>query len=73
MGAQDSFPFAQDFQESTGTLSFPMFWDQGFTSWSYYGVSGQPTAILVDATGTPISGWRGAFPEEEVLELAANA
>ncbi len=49
-----------------------MVWDESFTSWSYYGVRGQPTAILVDPTGQPITGWSGAFPEDEVLELAAQ-
>ncbi len=72
MGAQDSFEFAQEFQSSTGTESFLMIWDEGFDSWAYYGVRGQPTAILLDPTGQPIVGWAGAFNEEEVLELAAE-
>lgn len=72
MGAQDSFEFAQEFQESTGAQSFTMVWDASFESWAYYGVRGQPTAILVDPNGQPIVGWAGFFDEEEVLELAAD-
>ena len=72
MGAQDSFEFAQEFQESTGARSFTMIWDESFESWAYYGVRGQPTAILVDPNGQPIVGWSGFFDEEEVLELAAD-
>lgn len=73
MGAQDSFDFAQEFRATTGTESFLMIWDESFTSWQYYGVRGQPTAILVDAAGDPIQGWVGRFDEAEVLELAAAA
>ena len=72
MGAQDSFGFAQEFRETTGTSSFLMIWDESFASWQYYGVRGQPTAILVDPSGEPITGWFGRFPEDEVLELAAD-
>ena len=73
MGAQDNFGFAQEFRESTGTKSFLMIWDESFTTWQYYGVRGQPTAILVDETGQPIQGWVGRFDVDEVLELAAAA
>jgi len=72
MGAQDSYGQAQQFQESTGTNSFLMIWDEGFDTWAYYGVRGQPTAILLDPNGNPITGWLGAFPEDEVLEIAAQ-
>ena len=69
MGAQDSFSFAQSFQDSTGASSFPMIWDENFSTWAYYGVASQPTVILVDSTGNPIGGWRGGIPEDDVLEL----
>ena len=72
MGAQDSFPEAQAFQQDTGTSGFTMIWDESFTSWRYYQVSAQPTAILVDSTGQPVKGWLGRYSESEVLELVAN-
>lgn len=70
MGAQDDFAFAQEFQQATGTTSFLMIWDESFATWQYYGVRGQPTAILVDETGEPIQAWAGRFDFDEVLELA---
>ncbi len=73
MGAQDSFGQAEDFHNDFGTNSVTMIWDQGFDSWSYYGVRGQPTAILVDASGEPITGWTGNFDQEEVLRLASES
>ena len=73
MGAQDSFSFAEEFRASTGTESFLMIWDESFGSWQHYGVRGQPTALLVDASGEVIQAWLGQFDEAEVLELAAAA
>lgn len=73
MGAQDNLDRADGFIESTGVATPLMIWDESFESWSYYGVSGQPYAILVNADGEPIKGWRGAFDIDEVIELAAAA
>ncbi|MEM8925820.1 MAG: hypothetical protein AAGD35_20135 [Actinomycetota bacterium] len=73
MGAQDSLGYAQEFMSTTGAMTPLMIWDASFETWSYYGVTGQPTAILVDAEGEPIAGWRGYFDQDEVLELAAGA
>ena len=64
---------AIDFIDRTGTYSFPMYWDETFESWVALGVSGQPTAILLSPDGEPLGGWRGRFPEDEVLQLAAGA
>ena len=73
MGAQDSLDLAVDFLADTGVETPPMYWDTGFDTWVYYGVTGQPTAILVDPNGNPIQGWRGFFDPDEVLRLAAEA
>ena len=73
MGAQDDFGFAQEFRSSAGITSFTMIWDESFDTWRYYQVTGQPTAVLVDSTGQPIQGWRGLFPQDEVLEAARAA
>ncbi len=70
MGAQDDFGQAQGFVDRTGVASFPMIWDESFETWAYYGVRGQPTAILVDRNGNPIAGWSGFFDADEVVELA---
>ena len=52
--------------------TFDMLWDESFISWQAIGVSSQPAAVLLTADGTPITGWIGAFPEDEVLRLAAE-
>lgn len=72
MGAQDSLDLAGSFIAETGTTTPLMIWDASFETWAYYGVTGQPTAILVAPDGNPIAGWRGFFDQEEVLELAAE-
>jgi len=50
-----------------------MLWDESFQSWQVLGVTGQPAAVLFAADGTPITGWFGAFPEDEVLRLSAES
>jgi hypothetical protein len=49
-----------------------MLWDESFQSWIELGVSSQPTAVLLAPDGSIITGWIGAFPEDTVLELAAQ-
>ena len=72
LGTQDDGDQAIDFIESTGTYSFPMYWDETFESWSAFGIRSQPAAVLFAPDGTVLSGWLGGFPEDEVLELAAS-
>jgi thioredoxin-like negative regulator of GroEL len=49
-----------------------MLWDASYDSWAVLGVSSQPTAVLFAADGSVITGWRGMFPEDDVLRLAAE-
>lgn len=49
-----------------------MLWDGSFESWTALGVTGQPAAILFAPDGTVLGGWRGTFPVDEVLDLAAT-
>ena len=72
LGTQDSADEAADFVRDYGTYSFPMYWDETFESWVALGVTGQPAAVLLSADGEVLAGWRGAFPEDEVLRLAAG-
>ena len=71
LGTQDSLQEAREFVEDRGT-TFTMLWDESFESWIELGVSSQPTAILMTPDGTIITGWVGRFPEDQVLELAAE-
>jgi hypothetical protein len=71
LGTQDDHELALDFVEQTGTVSFPMLWDETGASWLAFGIASQPAAVLLAPDGSPITGWVGPFPEDEVLELAA--
>ena len=50
-----------------------MLWDESFQTWQEIGITSQPSAVLIAADGTPITGWIGPFPPEEVLRLAAES
>ena len=69
LGTQDSLSQANDFQKKHD-LSFEMLWDESFYSWQTIGVTSQPTAVMLQPDGTPIQGWIGMFPIDEVLRLA---
>lgn len=73
LGTQDSLGEAEEFVEDRGTQSFTMLWDESFETWLEIGVTSQPSAVLLAADGTPISGWVGPYPEDEVLRLAAES
>ncbi|MEP1124151.1 MAG: hypothetical protein ABJH68_09715 [Ilumatobacter sp.] len=73
LGTQDSLGDAEDFVTDYGTQSFTMLWDESFVTWQEIGITSQPAAVLLAADGEPISGWVGPFPQDEVLELAAES
>ena len=73
LGTQDSLSDAEDFVENFGTASFTMLWDESFETWIEIGITSQPSAVLLAADGTPITGWIGPFPDDEVLRLAAES
>jgi hypothetical protein len=73
LGTQDSLGEAGDFVEQNGTHSFTMLWDESFETWLEIGITSQPSAVLLAADGTPITGWIGPFPPDEVLRLAAES
>ena len=72
LGTQDSGSQAVDFVDSYEIYSFPMYWDETFTSWQAFGVRSQPAAALLSPEGEMLGGWLGMFPIDEVLDLAAN-
>jgi len=73
LGTQDSLGEAEDFTNEFGTQSFTMLWDESFQTWQEIGITSQPSAVLLSADGEPITGWIGPFPEDEVLQLAAES
>ncbi len=50
-----------------------MYWDETFESWIALGISGQPAAVLLSADGEVLASWRGMFPIDDVLQLAADS
>ena len=72
LGTQDTAELGVSFVESTGTFSFPMYWDESFATWAAFGITAQPAAVLLGGDGTVLGGWLGGFPEDEVLDLAAQ-
>jgi hypothetical protein len=73
LGTQDSLSQAEDFVEDYGIESFNILWDEKFQSWPARGITSQPAAVMFAADGTPLTGWIGAFPEDEVVRLAAES
>jgi hypothetical protein len=73
LGTQDSAELGLDFIRKTGTVSFPMYWDETFQSWQAFGIRAQPAAALLAPDGEVLAGWLGAFDEDEVLRLVAEA
>ncbi len=71
LGTQDDLRQANDFDDQFET-SFDMLWDESFYSWQVIGISSQPAAVMLAPDGSLIKGWTGAFPEDEVLALAAE-
>ena len=73
LGTKDDADYAVDFVQSTGTYSFPMYWDETRSAWAPFGIVSQPAAVLLSPTGEAIESWSSMFPIDKVLELAAQA
>ena len=72
LGSQNTVEDAVEFVESTGTTSFPMYWDETFASWNAFGVQGTPAAALLTPTGEILDSWIGRFDLDEVLTLTRS-
>ena len=70
LGAKDNGQMAVDLVERTGTYSFPMYWDETFESWVSLGVTGQPAAEVLSASGDELGRWGSGFDFDEILSLA---
>ena len=69
VGAQNTVEDAVDFVRSTGTTSFPMYWDESYVAWDAFGIRGTPAAALLSPTGEVISGWIGPIDLDEIQTL----
>ena len=72
LGTKDDAGYAVEFVTSTGTYSFPMYWDETKSAWVPFGIVSQPAAVLLSPTGEVIEAWNSMFPVDEVLQLAAQ-
>jgi hypothetical protein len=68
VGTLDSGDLAVDFIESTGTYSFPMYWDDTGVSWLGLEVISQPAAVLYAPDGSELARWQGEFDLNEVFD-----
>jgi hypothetical protein len=72
MGAQDDFPYAQDFIDSTGTTTPAMLWDPSSTTWRAFGVSINSQMMVASPDLTQATGlFFGFGPEDQEAILAA--
>jgi hypothetical protein len=67
IGTQDSLKEAQAFVIRNKVKTPKMYWDKSFASWDYFGVAGQPAAILLDTNGKPVKMWSGFLDTKKVL------
>ena len=49
VGAQDDFPYAQDFIQTTGTVTPTMLWDPSFATWQAFGVRRNSEMMVASA------------------------
>ena len=67
LGTKDDADYAVDFVKSTGTYSFPMYWDETKSAWVPFGIVNQPAVVLLSPTGEILEKWNGTFQAEMVL------
>jgi hypothetical protein len=67
IGTQDDVKAAQAFVARAKIKSVRMYWDPTFDAWDYFGVAGQPAAVLMDKTGKPIKQYSGFLDTKKVL------
>lgn len=72
LGTQNTAAEAAEFVRDTGTISFPMYWDETFETWNAFGVRGQPAAVLLSPAGEVLGSWLGPFDTDEVIALATD-
>ncbi len=73
VGAQDSLDQARGFVEDTGTTGLAMVWDPSGRSWVHYGITNQPTVVVLGADGKVARTWFRDFEPDEILAAAGVA
>jgi len=70
VGAQDSLDEARAFLDETGTDGLTMVWDRTGESWVHYGVTSQPTVLVLGPDGSVTRTWFRDFQPDEILAAA---
>lgn len=73
LGAQDDLSQAQGFLELTGTGELDMVWDATGESWIHFGVTNQPTVVVVSPDGEVEATWFRELDEAGILAAAGLA
>lgn len=73
IGTRDDFGEAEDFLADTGVESFPLLWEETGESWSAFGVTAQPYAVLFDDQGAEVERWPGGASGDEVLAALGSS
>lgn len=67
VGAQDDLEQARGFLAETGTDDLQMIWDASGKSWVHYGVTNQPTVIVLDPAGKVKRTWFRDFDDAAIV------
>jgi thiol-disulfide isomerase/thioredoxin len=70
LGAQDDLDQAQGFLELTGTGELDMVWDATGETWIHFGVTNQPTVVVVSSDGEVKATWFRELDEDGILAAA---
>lgn len=70
IGARDDLDLAHEFVDSTDTDTLAMLWDPSGESWIHYGVTSQPTVVVLSADGEVQGTWFRDFDETGILAAA---
>jgi hypothetical protein len=71
LGTQNDPDYAVDFVTSTGTYSFPMYWDDTNSAWLPFAIVDQPAVVLLSPTGDILEKWESVFDADQVLAALA--
>jgi thiol-disulfide isomerase/thioredoxin len=70
LGAQDDLDQAAEFLELTGTGELDMVWDATGETWIHFGITNQPTVVVVSPEGEVQATWFREFDEAGILDAA---
>ena len=70
IGTQDTLELANKFVARNGVKTIRMYWDRSGKTWQFYGVRGQPAALLI-RNGKVVASWTGVVDEAAVLKALA--